>query len=85
LGRGKNERGNFGNRPWNYCRNRPDEDISALKVAVPLWEQLDLDFMDFLGIVMELRKRYSMDVPEADYPHLESLDSCAAYLANRFQ
>jgi acyl carrier protein len=63
----------------------PDEDVSALKVEIPLREQLDLDSMDFLDIVMELRKRYSIDVPEADYPHLESLDSCAAYLANRFQ
>jgi acyl carrier protein len=63
----------------------PDEDVSALKAEVPLREQLDLDSMDFLDIVMELRKRYSIDVPEADYSHLESLDSCAAYLADRFQ
>jgi acyl carrier protein len=63
----------------------PDEDVSLLKADVPLREQLDLDSMDFVDIVMELRKRYAIDVPEADYPHLESLDSCAAYLADRFK
>ncbi|MDR1591166.1 MAG: acyl carrier protein [Puniceicoccales bacterium] len=62
----------------------PDEDISDLETAVPLREQLDLDSMDFLDIVMELRKRYAIDVPEADYPRLESLDSCANYLADKF-
>jgi acyl carrier protein len=63
----------------------PDEDVSDLKADVPLREQLDLDSMDFLDIVMELRKQYSIDVPEADYPRLESLDSCAEYLVDKFK
>jgi len=62
----------------------PDEDVSAVKPDVPLREQLDLDSMDFLDIVMELRKRHNIEVPEADYQRLESLDSCAEYLADRF-
>jgi acyl carrier protein len=36
--------------------------------------------MDFLDIVMELRKRYSITVPEDDYMELSTLDSSAAYL-----
>ncbi|MDR2371610.1 MAG: acyl carrier protein [Puniceicoccales bacterium] len=63
----------------------PDEDVSDLKADVPLREQLDLDSMDFLDIVMELRKRYAVDVPEEDYPRLESLDSCADYLVDKFK
>lgn len=62
----------------------PDEDVSVLKADVPLRDQLDLDSMDFLDIVMELRKKYSIEVPEADYPKLESLRSCAEYLADKF-
>jgi acyl carrier protein len=62
----------------------PDEDISKVKPDVPLKEQLDLDSMDFLDIVMELRKKYHIEVPEADYKRLESLDSCAEYLADKF-
>ncbi len=58
----------------------PDEDLSHLKSDVALREQIDLDSMDFLDIVMELRKRYKIEVPEADYGHLASLDSCVTYL-----
>ena len=58
----------------------PDEDLSNLKGDVRLREQIDLDSMDFLDIVMELRKRYNVEVPEADYMQLATLDSCVAYL-----
>lgn len=58
----------------------PDEDVSRVKGDVRLREQLDLDSMDFLDIVMELRKRYNVEVPEADYMQLASLDSSVAYL-----
>ncbi len=59
----------------------PDADLSDVKGDVPLRDQLDLDSMDFLDIVMELRKRYKIEVPKEDYPELASLDSCAAYIA----
>ena len=58
----------------------PDEDLSTLKPEVRLRDQLQLDSMDFLDIVMELRKRHGIEVPEADYIQLASLDSCANYL-----
>ncbi|MFQ5493994.1 MAG: acyl carrier protein [Phycisphaerae bacterium] len=58
----------------------PDADLSDVKGDVGLRDQLDLDSMDFLDIVMELRKRYKIEVPKEDYPQLASLDSCASYL-----
>ena len=58
----------------------PDEDLSALKDDVPLREQLELDSMDFLDIVMELRKRHRIQIPEEDYKQLASLASTVAYL-----
>ena len=58
----------------------PDEDVSGLKEDVPLREQLELDSMDFLDIVMELRKRHRIQIPEDDYIHLSSLNSTATYL-----
>ena len=45
----------------------PDEDVSSIKDEVTLREQMDLDSMDFLDIVMELRKRFNIEVPESDY------------------
>jgi len=62
----------------------PDEDTSDLKSEVNLRDQMDLDSMDFLDIVMELRKQHGIEVPEADYPQLASLDSCATYLTPKF-
>ena len=62
----------------------PDEDLSGLKDDVSFREQMSLDSMDFLDIVMELRKRHGIEVPEADYMQLASLDSCAEYLTPKF-
>ena len=62
----------------------PDEDTSNLDPAVSLRDQMDLDSMDFLDIVMELRKQHGIEVPEADYPQLASLASCGNYLTPLF-
>ena len=62
----------------------PDEDLSNLKHEVRLRDQLQLDSMDFLDIVMELRKRHGIEVPEADYMQLATLESCAEYLTPKF-
>jgi acyl carrier protein len=58
----------------------PDADLSNIRSDVRLRDQLDMDSMDFLDIVMELRKRYKIEVPKEDYPKLASLDSCVEYL-----
>ena len=47
-------------------RIQPDEDLSGLVDDVPFREQLELDSMDFLDIVMELRKQYRVQIPEED-------------------
>lgn len=62
----------------------PDEDVSDVNPDVALREQLDLDSMDFLDIVMELRKKHGIEVPEGEYGELASLSSCAAYLTPKF-
>jgi acyl carrier protein len=58
----------------------PDEDLSDLKDEIDFREQLELDSMDFLDIVMELRKRHSVNVPEEDYGQLASMHSTVTYL-----
>ena len=59
----------------------PDEDLGNLKDDVPLREQLELDSMDFLDIVMELRKRYRVQIPEDDYVNLATMQSTVDYLS----
>lgn len=57
-----------------------EADFDSLDADEPLRDQLDLDSMDFLDIVMELRKRYKLQIPEEEYPELASLTSCVNYL-----
>ena len=58
----------------------PDEELDTLNNTDPLRDQIELDSMDFLDIVMELRKRYGVQVPEESYGELNTLDGCANYL-----
>jgi acyl carrier protein len=58
----------------------PDADLSDINPDVRLREQIDLDSMDFLDIVMELRKQYGVEVPEAEYKELATLTSSTTYL-----
>ncbi|MCJ7522763.1 MAG: acyl carrier protein [Dehalococcoidia bacterium] len=58
----------------------PDEDLSDLKPDVRIRDQIEMDSMDFLDIIMELRKRYSVTVPEDDYMKFSTLDSSVDYL-----
>lgn len=58
----------------------PDEDLSNLDDSKPFRDQMELDSMDFLDIVMELRKQYRIQIPEEDYHHLVTMDSTVEYL-----
>ena len=58
----------------------PDEDYDQLKDDVSFREQLSMDSMDMLDIVLELRKRFKIQIPEEDYPHLVSMNSTLDYL-----
>ncbi|QDS98455.1 acyl carrier protein [Adhaeretor mobilis] len=58
----------------------PDEDLSDLKDEQSFREQMELDSMDFLDIVMELRKRHRIQIPEDDYVNLASMNSTVEYL-----
>ena len=63
----------------------PDEDLTSLEDAKAFRAQLELDSMDFLDIVMELRKRYRVQIPEEDYGNLESMSSTVEYLTPRME
>lgn len=58
----------------------PDEDLGSLEDGVAFRDQLELDSMDFLDIVMELRKRYRVQIPEEEYGELASMQSTVEYL-----
>lgn len=63
----------------------PDEDFSDLEDSKSFQEQVELDSMDFLDIVMELRKRYRIQIPEQDFGNLQSMQSTVEYLTPMMQ
>jgi len=58
----------------------PDEDVMNLEGNTSIRDQIDLDSMDFLDIIMELRKKYKVEIPEEDYPELATMNSSVTYL-----
>jgi acyl carrier protein len=58
----------------------PDEDLSSIDDSKSFREQLEMDSMDFLDIVMELRKRHRVQIPEGEYGNLASMGSTVSYL-----
>ncbi len=46
-------------------------------------DQFEFDSMDFLRYVVELARRTGVEIAEADYPQLESLDAAVAWLQAR--
>ncbi len=62
-------------------RVAPEADTAGLAPDADLREELDIDSMDFLSFVTALHKDLGVDIPEADYPKLFSLDSAVSYLA----
>ena len=59
----------------------PEIDLAELSGSEDLREALDLDSMDFMNFVVALHERTGIDIPEADYARLHTLDSAAAYLS----
>ncbi len=62
-------------------RIAPEADLTELGGDVDLREQLDIDSVDFLNFVVALDQELGVDVPEADYAKLRTLDGGVAYLS----
>jgi acyl carrier protein len=58
----------------------PEADLASLRAELPLRDQLDLDSMDVLNLVTALHHSLGVDIPEADYPRLATLQGCVDYL-----
>ena len=65
------------------CDVAPEIEADKLDPKAELRSTLDLDSMDFLNFVLGLYKALGIDIPEADYRKLASLDACVAYIAAR--
>ena len=53
--------------------------------AIDLREQLDLDSMDILNLMIGVHEATGVDIPEADYPQMTSLNGSVTYLRSRIK
>lgn len=61
----------------------PELDVAAVGGGTDIRNDLDLDSMDFLNFVIGLSGRTGIEIVEADYPELTTVDGCVAFLAAR--
>ena len=61
----------------------PEADFDLLDEDEELREALDIDSMDFLNFITGLHKATGLELPEADYPQLTTLDGAVGYLASK--
>jgi acyl carrier protein len=61
----------------------PEAEGEPLDPASSLRDQLDIDSMDFLNFLVALKAAVGVEVPEADYAQVATLDACVSYLAAR--
>ena len=63
-------------------RIAPEADLGTVDPDSSLQQELDLDSMDFLHMVTALHEETGIDVPEADYGQLDSVNGFARYVSN---
>jgi len=61
-------------------RIAPEVSPDEIDPGVPLRDQVDLDSMDWLNFLVGLHAKLGVEIPEADYAKLVTLDNLVAYL-----
>jgi acyl carrier protein len=61
----------------------PEVDLAQIDPASSLREQVDLDSMDMLNLLIAIHGATGVDIPEADYAKMTSVDDAVAYLRTR--
>lgn len=61
----------------------PEVEADELRGDKPLRNQVDLDSMDWLNFLLGLHEKLKVDIPEADYARLVSLDDVVSYLQKK--
>jgi acyl carrier protein len=63
----------------------PEVDADVIDPQGDLRDQVDLDSMDLLHLMIAIHEVTGVDIPEADYPQMATLNGCIAYLRTRIK
>jgi acyl carrier protein len=61
----------------------PEAEDERIDPQTSLRDQLDIDSMDYLNFLVALKNAIGVEVPEADYAQVATLEDCIHYLAAR--
>jgi acyl carrier protein len=61
----------------------PESDPAELTPDEPIRRTLDIDSYDFLNFLIGLHEKLGVEIPEADYGKLNTLNEMTAYLSAR--
>ena len=61
----------------------PEIELDEVDPTESFREEVDLDSMDLLAMTTALCEQLSIEIPQADYPQLDTLDNMVAYLQRK--
>jgi acyl carrier protein len=61
----------------------PETDPGSIAGNADVRDALDIDSMDFLNFIIAIHKQLGVDIPEADYPKLLTIDGATAYIGTK--
>lgn len=61
----------------------PEIEPGSIRNDKSLRDQVDIDSIDYLKLLTAIHERLGVEIPEADYARVTTLDDLVAYLAAR--
>jgi acyl carrier protein len=61
----------------------PEADAATLRLDTNLRDQLDIDSMDSLNFAIGIHEQLHVDIPEADWARLQTLDEVVDYVVEK--
>jgi len=61
----------------------PEADPATIRTDLSLRDQLDIDSMDSLNFLIAVHEQLQVDIPEADWARLQTIDELVEYLGPR--
>jgi len=63
----------------------PEIDPAQIDPAINFRQQVDLDSIDILNLMIAINTATGIEIPEADYPKIDTVDKCIAYIASHIR